>query len=122
MSKIINPLAMALLAAGLATARPFTNSAGKTIEAEIGSATATTVTLKLPSGRKAKVQLSILSAADQKFVRDWVANRVPRLRVTPKLIRSNRDDEHSDYYDEGRQVQLLKMTVEVRKTGGLTTP
>ena len=65
MSKIINPLAMALLAAGLATARPFTNSAGKTIEAEIGSATATTVTLKLPSGRKAKVQLSILSAADQ---------------------------------------------------------
>ena len=117
MLKIINALAIALLAAGLATARPFTNTAGKTIEAEIESATATTVTLELPSGKKAKIPLNSLSEADQKFVKDWVANRTPRLRVTPNLVRSNKD---ADYYDDGRQLQSLKMSIEVENDDYIT--
>ncbi|NNM30790.1 MAG: hypothetical protein HKO57_14825, partial [Akkermansiaceae bacterium] len=60
------------------------------------------------------VKLDTLSAADQEFVKSWAANRVPRLRVTPKLVRSNRDDErYEGWFDEGRQTQVLSMSVEV---------
>ena len=105
---------LVLLVAGLSFGRPFTNTEGKTIEADIVSATATTVTLKIASGRKVPVKLETLSEADQKFVKNVAGQPPPRLRVTPNLVRSNRDDERGEYYyDEGRQVQLLTMKVEV---------
>ncbi len=103
----------ALLATGLAVGRPFTNTEGKTIEAEIMGATTTTVTLKIPSGRNVKLNLNTLSGADQKFVKEWLINRVPRLRVTPNLVRSNKDDKEY-YYENERQVQVLSMKVEVQ--------
>lgn len=103
-----------LAAASAATARPFTNTEGKTIEAAIVGASAGVVTLKLPSGKTARVPLETLSEPDRKFVELWLKDRIPRLRVTPKLIRANRDDDRGIYYfDEERQLQVLNMTVEV---------
>lgn len=107
-------LALCLLLAIPANARTFTNTAGKTIEAEIINATMTTVTLKLASGKKSNLKLSLLSEADQKHVKKWLAEKLPSVRVTPNFVRSNRDEgSASDFWDDDTQIQVLKMTVEI---------
>ena len=42
MRRILTPLLLGLFASGFAAGRPFTNTSGKTIDAEVASATATT--------------------------------------------------------------------------------
>ena len=95
--------------------RTFTNTEGDTIEAEIASATEESVTFKMPNGSTPTVALSKLSEEDRKFIQAWRAKQVPDIRVTPKFVRSNRDSRSSSsiYSTEGRQVQILEMTVEV---------
>ncbi|WP_227021661.1 SHD1 domain-containing protein [Oceaniferula marina] len=52
-------------------ARTFTNTEGKTINAELIDVAEDSVTLKLSNGKKAKVPLSSLSEADQEFAKSW---------------------------------------------------
>lgn len=94
-----------------ATARPFTNTAGKTVEAEIVRATADQVTLRLKSKRTATIKISTLSDADQGYVRKWLAGQVPPLRVTPNMVRKTTTD--SSYYSKNYQ-QNLELSVEFK--------
>lgn len=59
---------------GTATAetRTFTNTAGKTINAELVGLNDKTVILKLDNGIKAKVPLSSLSKEDQVYINSWL--------------------------------------------------
>jgi hypothetical protein len=52
-------------------ARTFTSSSGKKLEAEIVSATESTVELKTDKGKTYKVPLTKLSKEDREFVADW---------------------------------------------------
>ena len=80
-------LGLAAIASTL-SARPFTNTEGKTIEAEIVRATPTTVTLRLENQRTATIKIEKLIDEHQEIVRQWLADMVPRLRITPKMVKS----------------------------------
>lgn len=54
-----------------AEVRTFTNSAGKTIEAELTGVAEDQALLKLKNGRQTKVPLASLSAEDQAYVKSW---------------------------------------------------
>ena len=71
----------------LIQARPFTNTAGKTIEAEITRATETDVWLRTTNGKVAKVPLSALSEKDQAFIKTWLKDALLNVKIEPKLAR-----------------------------------
>ena len=122
---VISSLCALALLTPHSVARTFTNTEGKSIEAQIVSATDKDVTLKLPSGKTSTVLLSNLSHADQDHVKSWIEEKVPDVRVTPNFVRSNRDtnkelDEGGGFrkrFDDkergGRQVQVLELNVEL---------
>ena len=95
------------------SARTFTNTKGKELVAEITTADHKSVTLKLSSGKFSKIQLSQLSAADQEFVQNWIAQQLPKLRVTPQFVRSNRVPRATATSPEvnGERVQVLELSV-----------
>lgn len=97
------------------TARTFTNKEGKTIEAEITTVDTKTVTLKLLDGNTSRINLDQLSDADQAFVKAWLVDKIPDLRITPNFVRSNRDinSGSSSYSDgnNGRRIQVLDLSV-----------
>lgn len=71
-------LVIALIAAVIplpATAelRPWTNSVGKTIQAELVSLEGDDITLKMENGRSYTLDLNTLSLTDQKFAKNWQA-------------------------------------------------
>lgn len=70
-------LAAMLIPASSATARPWTNAQGQTIEAELqelkGEAGSEVAVLKLSNGQTYDVALSTLSAADQAFAKEQAA-------------------------------------------------
>ena len=102
---------LALLVLGPAlSARTFTNTEGRSIEAEIATATATTVTLRLANRRTTTIPLETLSEADRTLIAEWIATRIPRLRFTPNLARSNK--KSSSGYSVRKQ--SYKMSVDVR--------
>jgi len=117
--RVLIVLALGVLAA-LAPGRTFKNTEGKTIEAEIARATATTVTLRLRNERTATIPLSTLSKPDQAYVKEWLADRVPRLRFDPRVKRSNKDADYTSSYSGrtyrtySRQMQTYETSVEVR--------
>lgn len=109
-------LSSLLLALVLPTAaRTFTNHEGATINAEVKSATATTVTLQLSTGKLSTITLDLLSEADQDFIRTWRATQLPDVRITPTFVRSNRDPRDASstsiYEKDSRQVQVLDLSV-----------
>ena len=111
-------LLLGVFLAAAASARTFTSLKGVSIQAEIASATATSVTLREPSGNKVTVALDQLVAADRNFVQLWLAENVPELRVTPRFVRSTRtprgDASGTHNYDAGgKQAQVLNMSVEL---------
>ncbi len=66
-----------ILPAGLrAESRTFTSSDGKTMEAELISATDSTAKVKRADGRVIAFSLSRLSAEDQDYVRNWAKENV----------------------------------------------
>jgi hypothetical protein len=67
-----------------AETRAFTSSDGKTLNAEIETATADTVTLKLADGKPVMIPLARLAPADQDFVKTW-------LKANPPTIHYNFD-------------------------------
>ena len=65
--------AVFLLGASLsAEPRPFTSTEGKTIQAEIVSADASSVSLKLANGQVTSLPLYRLAKDDQQYVADWI--------------------------------------------------
>ena len=62
---------LVLLIALHAGARTFTDTKGRTLEAEIQKVEGTGVTLRKADGQVAFVPLALLSAADQEFVKAW---------------------------------------------------
>ncbi len=97
--------AAVLLLASAAWSRPFTNAAGKTLQAEIVRASANEVTLRMKNSRTATVKISSLSEIDQVYVRKWLANQVPPLRVTPNMVRKTTKDSRSSYTSGGKSYQ-----------------
>lgn len=72
----------------LASARPWTNTKGKVIEAEMVSADGESVELKLPSARVVKVSLASLRAEDQEFIKSRLRSggvRLPRISVEKRV-------------------------------------
>jgi hypothetical protein len=63
-----------------AAPRSFTSTEGKTIEAELVSATGLQATIKLTDGRETVVPLNRLSQADQDFVGQWLAQHPQAVR------------------------------------------
>ncbi|MBB08264.1 MAG: hypothetical protein CMN03_08365 [Roseibacillus sp.] len=90
--------ALVVLPAPPVSARPFTNAAGKTLEAEIVRATASEVTLKMTNERIATVKISSLSEGDQVYVRNWLADQIPPLRVSPNMVRKTTKDSRASYF------------------------
>jgi hypothetical protein len=74
-----------LLAAGiflslacLVQARTFTNTAGRTIEAEVLAVSGAQVTMKLANGSTVTFDIAKLSATDQEFVKSWKPASAPQ--------------------------------------------
>ena len=91
-----------------APARTFTNSEGKSIEAEIIRADSTNVTLRLENKHTATVKIATLSEEDQAFVASWLAEQLPRLRITPNMVRSSKSSANQSF------VQNLQLSVELK--------
>ena len=94
--------AAVLLPASAAWSRPFTNAAGKTLEAEIVRANANEVTLRMTNKRTATVKIASLSEIDQVYVRKWLANQVPPLRITPNMVRKTTKGSRPSYASGGK--------------------
>ena len=78
-SRFATPVALlAILGFSLfasAESRIWTNDTGKSIEAEIQSATKTEVILKMANGNDYPVPITSLSEADQKYIKEWLAKK-----------------------------------------------
>jgi hypothetical protein len=66
---------------GVAEPHTFTNTEGKSVEAEMVALSGTTVVMKLPSRKIAKVDLSSLTEADQAFVKAWWETNKNKLKA-----------------------------------------
>jgi hypothetical protein len=89
------PLLFAMTMISSLSARQFTNKSGKTIEAEIVRANTSSVTLRLPTTRTATIKINTLSQEDQDYVISWLDDQVPRLRITPNMVRSSKKSDSS---------------------------
>ncbi len=63
-----------------AETRTFTSVDGKTLEAEVVSADASAVTLKLAAGGQTTVPLNRLGETDRQYVKDWVSRNPAAVR------------------------------------------
>jgi hypothetical protein len=99
-------LAMAMISS--LSARQFTNKSGKAIDAEIVRANASSVTLRLSTKRTATIKINTLSQEDQDHVISWLADQVPRLRITPNMVRSSKKSG-SSYYPSYTQTMDLSV-------------
>ena len=95
-----------LLAAepGAVSARTFTSTDGKTIEADVVSANATTVTLARKGQSAATIPIERLSADDQAYTKEWQIdqqkNRIPKVLVR---VNSNKRDKKQQNMFEDRE-------------------
>lgn len=82
----------------LAQAEPriFTNTDGKTVEAELVSVEGEDAVLLLANGKEAKVPLKNLSASDQAFVTDWWKENKDKLRPMDVRLAITRKTERID--------------------------
>ena len=72
-----------ILATATVHGRVWTTAENKTFEAEYVSATATSVTVKVPDGRIVPVELRLLGQADRKFVAEKLAGVTPAAASAP---------------------------------------
>ena len=99
----------------VAQARPFTNTAGKTINAEIARATETDVWLRTSNGRTSKVPLSALSTDDQAFIKKWLMDALPNVKIEPKLARGLKEAKDHPKWESK---QNFTLTVSFRNDSG----
>ena len=95
--------AMAFLPWHSLDARPFTNSEGKTLEAEIVRVSATEVTLRMANKRTATVKIASLSEIDQTYIRKWLAAQIPPLRVTPNMVRKTTKESRRSFFSSSNR-------------------
>lgn len=70
-----------------ASARTWTNSEGKTVEAEAVAKSDKTVTLKLPNGKTTEIAITKLSLDDQAFLKTWTPPKPKRpINVPEKAV------------------------------------
>ena len=85
------PVLLLLLAISLAPVRAeyrtFTNTEGRTVDAELIKADPTQAWLRLKGGRVVPIARDTLSEADQTFITTWIADKVPDLKVKPDFDR-----------------------------------
>ncbi len=80
------PLSLLICMVCPALARTWTDTQGRTVQAEAVGADETTVTIKLPGGRTTKVNLETLSKPDREFVARWQAkNKTAAPSPSPAL-------------------------------------
>jgi hypothetical protein len=87
-----------LLGAWMVRAEPrvFTNTDGKTVEAELVSVEDEVAVLKLSSGGTAKVPLTTLSANDQTFVAEWWKENKDKLKPMDVRLTISKKTERID--------------------------
>lgn len=91
----ITAAALLTLTPVYAATRTFTSTDGRTVVAEITSATSAQATLKLADGRETVVPLNRLSPADQEYVATWIKQNPQAIRysfavdVTKDKVSSN---------------------------------
>ncbi len=95
--------AMAFLPWPRIEARPFTNTEGKTLHAEIVRASASEVTLRMVNQRTATVKISSLSEIDQTYIRKWLAAQIPPLRVTPNMVRKTTKESRKSFFSSSNR-------------------
>ena len=105
--------AMSFLPSTSIEARPFTNTEGKTLEAEIVRASATEVTLRMVNQRTATVKISSLSEIDQAYVRKWVISQIPSLRVTPNMVRKTTKESRKSFFSTSTKYYRQNYELEV---------
>lgn len=110
------------------SARQFTSTSGKVIDADISFVAGSKVTLRRENGKTVSVALKLFSDEDQKFILDWkeknkgkvpdyLKNKKPRMgfRVSTGKTLKN-DDQFSGYVDEHKQKIHMKVTLENQDT------
>jgi hypothetical protein len=92
-----------------ADARTFTNTTGKTIDAELVGLNNKTAVLKLNNGKQAKVPLSALSKDDQVFINSWweknknmVSENDVRISISKKITLHREPRSKDGKKKEGR--------------------
>jgi len=108
-----------------ATARTFTSTDGKSIEAEVVKVTDTSVILSRGGGANVTVPLERLSAADQVFLKEWAENdkknHIPKVIVRPNPNKREKKQEGA-VQNEDRQgvfefeiyIENLERTFEIK--------
>ncbi len=90
MTKYVSPFSVFLLSLAFSAAcgaREFEDQFGRTINAELVSHTgedAKTVTINR-GGKELEVKISVFSAADQKFIRDWMKSTSPKINYSFRI-------------------------------------
>lgn len=79
--------------------RSWTNDAGRTIEAEIESATKQQVILKTGDGNSYPVPVASLSAADQEFIKQWLGENAPTSSPAPSSDASPRSEPYDEKFE-----------------------
>ena len=102
-------LSLTLLGLGIAQAelRTFTNTAGKSIQAELLAVSDGAAVLRLANGRQAKVPLKSLAPDDQTFVNEWWEKNKNKLRESDVRLtitkNSDRISSERSEKDKGRK-------------------
>lgn len=96
---LANLVALASIAAGLATARTWTDIEGRKLEANYVSSTETHVTLELANGRKSTLPMARLSEADREFARAAAESGEPTAPEKQEKPGTNPDAEETLNFD-----------------------
>lgn len=99
-STFIVAFVAALPVIALAELRPWTNSSGKTIQAELVSLAGDDITLKMENGRSYTLKLNTLSSADQEFAKAWQEEQkalaeAPKPKTEPLMAKPGKVLYHS---------------------------
>lgn len=99
-----------LLSAGVGIAHgqehQFTNSDGRTVDAELVKADSTKVWLRLKGGRILPVPLKSLVEEDQLYVNKWIADRLPDLQIKPDFDRGRSNETKKDVTQQSFEMKV----------------
>lgn len=101
----------AFLAPAHAEYRKFTNTGGKTLDAELVTANDAHVSIRTKGGRIVSIKRDTLSEDDQTYINTWISNKVPDVEVRPNFDRGLTKDRNK--YSPATK-QTFGMRVEVK--------
>ena len=124
LSSPLSAVVMSLLLALSADAAPrtFTSPDGRTLQAEIQSASTDTVTIKLATGAVMTVAVSTFSQADQVYIAEWrKANPVTiKYDFVPAYTKSKTDSSTAKVNNEERTTESWICNVKLLNRSGQT--